>query len=792
MTQPTPVLRYLRAALGPDADGPSDAELLGRFVADRDQAAFELIVWRHAGTVLRVGRGVLRDRHAAEDVAQAAFLVLARKAGSIGRRQAVAAWLYRVAYRIAVRAARRRPAASTADLDRLPASQTDAPDTEAVRLLHDELAKLPEKYRAPLLLCFFDGLSHADAARRLGWPVGTVAGRVARAKEWLHRRLSRRGVAIPAVAAVAAEPAFVAATAQAAVAFAAGSVVVPEVSATVLELAKGAIRAMTVTKFQWAAGVLAACGALTAGGVWATAQGPGAAPSGQPPAAPAPTPPEAPPVTPLDKLDQRDGGKIVTIELLVRDIRRGKSQTRKPDDPGPDDLILSGVQSLENGDVVQVALTGAARPDWGQWKPEDSYAKYLRRKVRATGKLSAALYTGFPAFMVYEVTVDDPKKVVVDPPPAAAAPAPPPAAAAAPAPADEPKPADPTDRKATATDRVRSLNNLKQILIAIHNYHDTFGHFPTDIRDKNGKPLLSWRVAILPFIEQDALYRAFKLDEPWDSEHNKKLLAQMPVPYRAPFQPRTATETYYQGFAGPGTLFDPAARPGAAGGGPGGAPGGAGVGAPGGGGAAGIGAPSPPPAAEGGVPVPQVIQGGIRLAHIADGTSNTLAVVEAGPPVPWTKPADIPYDPKKPLPKLDGPFANVLHAAAADGAAYPLKRTIDGQVLRNLIEMNDGNVVTPLNDLRAPMPAETAEEKAALKDLIARNQKLIEEIDRLMKEHAELLGRKNQGTGDLLQAEELGMRFKQIIEELKEENRRLRGEPPVPKDVPGPKPPRKD
>ena len=440
MTQPgspAPVLRYLRAALGPDADGPADAELLGRFVANRDQGAFELLVWRHAGMVHRVCRGVLRDHHAAEDVAQAAFLVLARKAGSIGRRQAVAAWLYRVAYRLAVRVAVRHKPPDGADLDRLPAASPDAgPDPESVRLLHDELARLPEKYRAPVLLCFFDGLSHADAARRLGWPVGTVAGRIARAKEDLHRRLSRRGVAIPAAGLVAlagAESAvassFPGTMARAAVAFAAGQGVVPEVSITVLELAKGAIRTMTMTKLQWAAGVLAACGALTAGGVLATAQGPGTGPA----------------------------------------------------DPRP------------------AAKTYSSQPAGGAPKAAD----------------------------------------------------------------------EPAERKATVSQRQRSLNNLKQILLALHNYHDAYGYLPADIHGKDGKPLLSWRVAILPFIEQDACTGQFKLDEPWDSEHNLKLLAQMPNVYRVGIEPKGATHTYYQVFAGPGTPFDPnppAAQPGAAGG----------------------------------------------------------------------------------------------------------------------------------------------------------------------------------------------------------------------------------
>jgi RNA polymerase sigma factor (sigma-70 family) len=667
MTQPgspAPVLRYLRAALGPDADGPADAELLGRFVAERDQGAFELLVWRHAGMVHRVCRGVLRDHHAAEDVAQAAFLVLARKAGGIGRRQAVAAWLYRVAYRLAVRVAARRRPPEEANLDRLPTTTPpDAgPDPEAVRLLHDELARLPEKYRAPVLLCFFDGLSHADAARRLGWPVGTVAGRIARAKEWLHDRLNRRGVTIPAagLAALAgAEPAvaasFPGAMARAAAAFAAGQAVVPEVSITVLELAKGAIRTMTVTKLQWATGVLAACGALTVGGVWATAQGPGTGPA--------------------------------------------------------------------------------------------------------------------------------------DPQPATAAPS-------RPASSDPSTAGEPAERRSSGSQRKRSMNNIKQILLAFHNHHDAYGYLPADIRGKDGKPLLSWRVAILPFIEQDNLYRQFKLDQPWDSEHNLKLLAQLPNVYRVGIEPKDATHTYYQVFAGPGTPFDPnppAAAPGGEGGLEGAAGGAAGtgvLGTPGG-----LGGAAPPPS--GGPPglgdpaAPQ--RGGaaptgpprVGMMHITDGTSNTFGVVEAGPPVAWTKPADIPFDPKKPFPKLVGPFTDALHVGMLDGSARAIGRGgLDYKVLTTYVTANDGQVNEDLDKLRAPWPAVTPEEKAMLKHKIAENQKLIEEIDRLMKEYSRLLGGKNQGTGDLFQAEEMTERLRQIVEELRQSNRQLRGEHPVPKDAP--------
>src|SRR4051812_38174980 len=186
------------------ADPGTDADLLARFAREKDPAAFEALVARHAGLVLRTCRGVLRDHHAAEDAAQAAFLALARQAGAV--RGSPAGWLFRVARRVAARAARRPPVETVpgADLDRLPAPHPAAPDREAEAALHDELARLPGKYLAPVLLCYMAGLTHAEAAARLGWPVGTVAGRVARAKDLLAARLTRRGVGPAALGAAGA------------------------------------------------------------------------------------------------------------------------------------------------------------------------------------------------------------------------------------------------------------------------------------------------------------------------------------------------------------------------------------------------------------------------------------------------------------------------------------------------------------------------------------------------------------------------------------------------------------
>lgn len=268
----TPILHY---SAFPDT--VTDADLLARFVADRDAAAFELLVWRHAGMVLRVCRGILGSHHDAEDACQATFLALARQASAVGR-GSVAGWLYRVARRTAVRAAARvgRPPAASPDLlDQIPTpDRPDQPDPALVRALHDEVARLPERYRVAVLLCFFECLTHRVAAERLGVPIGTLSARVARGEALLRRRLSARGLGASAALLVGAstggragaEPTFVAATARAAIAFAAGDD--PGLSDVVLELARGITRSLVRAKIRWAVGLITVCGAAVLGGLW--------------------------------------------------------------------------------------------------------------------------------------------------------------------------------------------------------------------------------------------------------------------------------------------------------------------------------------------------------------------------------------------------------------------------------------------------------------------------------------------------------------------------------------------
>ncbi len=199
----------------------------------------------------------------------------------------------------------------------------------------------------------------------------------------------------------------------------------------------------------------------------------------------------------------------------------------------------------------------------------------------------------------------------------------------------------------TAAARTQSQNNLHQIGIAMHNYLSAYRTFPAHaIYSQDGKPLLSWRVAILPFIEQQALYQQFKLDEPWDSEHNKKLLDKMPQLY-APVSEVAAepNTTFYQVFTGSGAIFEGTK--------------------------------------------------GIRITDIRDGTSNTILAVEAGKAVPWTKPDDVPFDAQKDLPMLGGLFTEGFNVLMADGSARFVRRGFDGATLRAAITHSGGEVFDP-------------------------------------------------------------------------------------------------
>jgi RNA polymerase sigma factor (sigma-70 family) len=175
------VLNHLHDGL--NNTGPSDGQLLERYLARRDETAFAAIVRRHGPMVLSVCRRVLKNAHDAEDVFQATFLVLVTKAASVRPRELVGHWLYGVAYRTALKA--KALAARRSAKERTMAPQQthhDEPPADWQPLLDEELQRLPEKYRLPLVLCDLDGKTRKQAARQLGWPDGTLSTRLTRGR----------------------------------------------------------------------------------------------------------------------------------------------------------------------------------------------------------------------------------------------------------------------------------------------------------------------------------------------------------------------------------------------------------------------------------------------------------------------------------------------------------------------------------------------------------------------------------------------------------------------------------
>jgi prepilin-type processing-associated H-X9-DG protein len=241
----------------------------------------------------------------------------------------------------------------------------------------------------------------------------------------------------------------------------------------------------------------------------------------------------------------------------------------------------------------------------------------------------------------------------------------------------------------TYAQRVTSSDNMKKVGLAMfqHWADDEAKGFPQDYTDAAGKPLLSWRVRILPQLDQQFLFDQFKKDEPWDSDHNKKLLPYMPKVFRTVGW--AGSDTFVKQFRGPTAVFAPGKV--------------------------------------------------VSPVSIGDGSSNTLLVVEAGPAVPWTKPVDIDYDAKGPLPAMDGPFADRFHAAFADGHVAPVRWNLPEQTYRRLIETNDGQ---PVSGDISPPPAKavTKQEKEEVERLKKFAADRVTYLDRLSGERERLIG----------------------------------------------------
>lgn len=277
------VIRRLRGvAVRCEPDWPSDGQLLGCFIQYHDEAAFAAIVRRHGPMVMGVCRRILRNPHDAEDAFQATFLVLVRKATSVVPREMVGNWLYGVANTTAVRAKvvaakRRLRERQVVDMPE-PEDNQSATDqwSELRQILDQELIRLPSKYRVPIVACDLEGKSIKEAAGQLGWPQGTVAGRLARARNLLSKRLARYGRTVSALSlaemlpqqAGAGVPASVVSSTikvaylDATKPLAAGATI----SAPVAALVEGVLKTMLLTKLKIAtAALLVGLGVILSG-----------------------------------------------------------------------------------------------------------------------------------------------------------------------------------------------------------------------------------------------------------------------------------------------------------------------------------------------------------------------------------------------------------------------------------------------------------------------------------------------------------------------------------------------
>jgi RNA polymerase sigma factor (sigma-70 family) len=272
------LIRHLHRVVDPAGlGGLSDGQLLDRFRGDRDEAAFEVLVWRHGPMVHNLCRRLLRDEQDAEDAFQAAFLILIRKVGSIHKDGSVASWLYKVAYRAALEArarSARRPDPLPSDAEPAAPDGDDPAWRELRPVLDEEVHRLPDKYREPFVLCYLEGQTTDEAARALKCPRGTVATRLAWARQRLRDRLVRRGVALSAGAlaaalvpgAAVAAPRLFTSTLRTGL-HAAGGVPADAVPRPVLSLAEGVLHAMFLSKVKTTAVVAIALVALVVGGV---------------------------------------------------------------------------------------------------------------------------------------------------------------------------------------------------------------------------------------------------------------------------------------------------------------------------------------------------------------------------------------------------------------------------------------------------------------------------------------------------------------------------------------------
>jgi RNA polymerase sigma factor (sigma-70 family) len=504
------VVDHLRKTAGRDGGDRTDAELLGDFLARRDQTAFEGLLRRHGPMVLGVCRRLLTNACDAEDAFQATFLVLIRKAGSVRPAGAVGNWLYGVACRTARQA--RRAAARRQTHEKQVAVMPQTP-VESEPLWHElrpildrELGRLPDKLRLPVVLCDLEGRTRREVARELGLPDGTLSNRLSAARQLLARRLARHGLQVsgPALALVLGQQALagvpaplLTATIQAAGLLAAGQVATACLSVPVIALAERVSRAMTLSQIKSTSLCVFALCLLSGAAVFAAlASDP---PTPERPAAQQPKkdagkkpvpdrqaiqgtwdvvafiqdgkerPEEAKKrkfiITPTRILQKYDGrlDKDTLLYQLDPDAKPKAIDLERADRPGDPDKSAPGVYELQ-GDTLKLCVPKDTRK--GQ-RPEEVASRPGSETVLFVLKRSAVAEKVNEKEIAAMVDVQQKRRV--------------------------------------------STRKLGRIGLALFDYEREHGRLPAAaITDRDGKPLLSWRVAILPYLGRDGegdLYR---------------------------------------------------------------------------------------------------------------------------------------------------------------------------------------------------------------------------------------------------------------------------------------------
>jgi RNA polymerase sigma factor (sigma-70 family) len=351
--------------------GLGDGQLLERYLTSGDETAFEALVDRHGPMVLGLCRRMLRDPRDIEDAFQATFLVLVRSAGAIRDRSFVSTWLYRVAHRVARQARnhairRRHGEIPVANLEASVSEDPEAADLrELGPVLDQELSRLPENYRAPLVLCYLKGRTHDQAAEELRWPVGTVRSRLARGRDLLRKRLTGRGyapmAAIPGIGpslpagplTEIVPPALASATVKAVLAFSSTRGIPAGAAGTsMLTLTQGVLTTMNLARWKWIGLALFATG-LSAGGAVAISS----AAARTSPAAPDPN------VTAVGRADARESPDFQAP--AARRILKGWGEVIDPDGDCTinlkDGRLTIGVPGRPHGLDAEVNVFNAPR-----------------------------------------------------------------------------------------------------------------------------------------------------------------------------------------------------------------------------------------------------------------------------------------------------------------------------------------------------------------------------------------------------------------------------------------------